>query len=143
MWSHLTPVHKFSNHARHSVKCTRHINFGFNHATRLLTRSVKTLCQLSQLCWNPIILFIINNESCFDNFCTIYSHLSKGRLSLSQLVIKFGQFSQLYYVWIKISTVGSVAINPFTTTISLAILLTVCHSVLVMLVWRIWHWINL
>ena len=32
--------------------------------------------------------------------------------------------------------------NPLTPKISLAILLTVCHTVLVMLVWRIWYWIN-
>ena len=34
-------------------------------------------------------------------------------------------------------------INPLTPKILLVILLTVCHTVLVMLVWRIWHWINL
>ena len=33
--------------------------------------------------------------------------------------------------------------NPLTLKISLLILLTVCHTVLVMLVWRIWYWINL
>ena len=33
--------------------------------------------------------------------------------------------------------------NPLTPKISLVILLTVCHTVLVMLVWRIWYWINL
>ena len=32
--------------------------------------------------------------------------------------------------------------NPFTPKISLVILLTVCHIVLVMLVWRIWSWVN-
>ena len=30
--------------------------------------------------------------------------------------------------------------NPFTPRISLVILLTVCHTVLIMLVWRIWYW---
>ena len=33
--------------------------------------------------------------------------------------------------------------NPFTPKISLLILLTVCYTVLVMLTWRIWYWINL
>ena len=33
-------------------------------------------------------------------------------------------------------------LNPFTPKISLTILLTVCHTVLVMLVSRIWYWIN-
>ena len=34
-------------------------------------------------------------------------------------------------------------LNPFTPKITLAILFTVYHTVLVMLVWRIWYWINL
>ena len=32
--------------------------------------------------------------------------------------------------------------NPFTPKISLVILLTVCHKIYVMLVWRIWNWID-
>ena len=32
-------------------------------------------------------------------------------------------------------------LNPLTPKISLAILLTISHTVLVMLVWRIWYWI--
>ena len=34
-------------------------------------------------------------------------------------------------------------LNPLPPKIALVILLTVCHTVLVMLVWRIWDWINL
>ena len=33
-------------------------------------------------------------------------------------------------------------INPSTSKISLVFLLTVCHTILMMLVYRIWHWIN-
>ena len=33
-------------------------------------------------------------------------------------------------------------INPLTPKISLVNLLTVCHTVLMMLFWRIWYWIN-
>ena len=33
--------------------------------------------------------------------------------------------------------------KPLTPKIRLVILLTVCYTVLVMLVWRIWYWINL
>ena len=35
-------------------------------------------------------------------------------------------------------------INPFMPKISiiLVILSPVCHTILMMLVWRIWHWIN-
>ena len=32
--------------------------------------------------------------------------------------------------------------NTFTPKISSVILLTVCHTILMMLVWRIWYWIN-
>ena len=32
--------------------------------------------------------------------------------------------------------------NPLNPKISQIILLTVCHTIYVMLVWRIWHWIN-
>ena len=34
------------------------------------------------------------------------------------------------------------SLNPFTPKISLLILLAVCHTILMMLVRRIWHWIN-
>ena len=34
-------------------------------------------------------------------------------------------------------------IHPLTSKIALLIQLPVCHTVLVMLVWRIWYWINL
>ena len=33
-------------------------------------------------------------------------------------------------------------INPFTPKISLVILLTICHTILIVLVRRIWYWIN-
>ena len=32
--------------------------------------------------------------------------------------------------------------NPLTPKISSVILPTVCHTIHVMLVWRIWNWIN-
>ena len=38
---------------------------------------------------------------------------------------------------------GTVTLNPLTPKISIVILLTVCHTVLVMLVWRIWYGISL
>ena len=33
-------------------------------------------------------------------------------------------------------------VNPLTPKISLVILLTICHTVLMTFVWRIWRWIN-
>ena len=35
-----------------------------------------------------------------------------------------------------------IVLNPLTPKISLVILLTVCQMILIMLVWRIWYWIN-
>ena len=42
----------------------------------------------------------------------------------------------------KVKLIPESRINPLTPKISLVILLTVCHTVLVMLVLRIWYWIN-
>ena len=39
-------------------------------------------------------------------------------------------------------TVPPESFHPFTTKISFVILLTICHSILVMLVWRIRSWIK-
>ena len=35
-----------------------------------------------------------------------------------------------------------IVLNPLTPKISLVILLNVCQMILIMLVWRIWYWIN-
>ena len=35
-----------------------------------------------------------------------------------------------------------IVLNPLIPKISLVILLTVCQMILIMLVWRIWYWIN-
>ena len=43
----------------------------------------------------------------------------------------------------NIFRVQKLPLHPLTPKISLVILLTVCHTVLIMLVWRIWYWINL
>ena len=47
------------------------------------------------------------------------------------------------YVYIYIYIYHAFFFNPLTPKISLETLLTVCHTFLVMLVWRIWYWINL
>ena len=49
-------------------------------------------------------------------------------------------FTSLFFSLLKFSLAWS--INPVTPKISLVILLTVCYTVVVMLVWRIWYWIN-
>ena len=37
----------------------------------------------------------------------------------------------------------SIMMNHFTSKISLVTLPTVCHTILILLVWRVWYWINL
>ena len=60
---------------------------------------------------------------------------------LENSVIMFGQLvNDFFCVWIS-ST--ELIVNPFTLKISSVILPTVCYTVLMMLVWRIWYWINL
>ena len=49
-------------------------------------------------------------------------------------------FTSLFFSFLKFSLAWSV--NPVTPKISLVILLTVYYTVLVMLVWRIWYWVN-
>ena len=58
--------------------------------------------------------------------------LKSGRVSLS-----LQSHMEISYVLLLLTEV-----NPLTPKISLVILLTLCHIVLVMLVWRIWCWIN-
>ena len=58
--------------------------------------------------------------------------LKSGRVSLS-----LQSRMEISYVLLLLTEV-----NPLTPKISLVILLTLCHIVLVMLVWRIWFLIN-
>ena len=53
------------------------------------------------------------------------------------------QFDRHYFEILVSPTSSPNRLNPLTPKISLVILLTVSHTVLVMLVWRIWYWINL
>ena len=50
---------------------------------------------------------------------------------------KGGTAQTLHISWTK------VIINPLTPKISLVILPTICHKTLMILIWRIWYWINL
>ena len=61
-----------------------------------------------------------------------------------QLFIKLYLFSKVRSKVQNVSFRNSLqwAINPLTPKISWVILLTVCNIVLLMLVWRIWYWIN-
>ena len=51
-----------------------------------------------------------------------------------------GWFSKVTELGIQVGVIRS--LNPLTPKISLVILLTVCNTVLVILVLRIWYWIN-
>ena len=40
------------------------------------------------------------------------------------------------------SMLKKIIVNPFTPKISSITFLTICHTILIILVWRIWYWIN-
>ena len=60
-------------------------------------------------------------------------NVSSENAVLNQLTI-----GQLIFLFILITCL----LEPLTSKIPLVILLTVCHIVLVVLVLRIWYWIN-
>ena len=86
-----------------------------------------TITWLSMREWNLRVLFI---KCCSCTSCVFL------------VLITFW-----HHLWSKTEqthwAMWNLFINPLTPKISLVILLTVCHTVLVMLVWRIWDWINL
>ena len=47
-----------------------------------------------------------------------------------------------HFCTFSLTNAGCSNINPFTPKISLVILLTICHTILIVLVRRIWYWIN-
>ena len=55
----------------------------------------------------------------------------------------YGPCSMLYIIANFCSFGWKPNLNPVTPKILLVIVLTVCHTVLVMLVWRSWFWVNL
>ena len=63
-------------------------------------------------------------------------------VSLSSSLSSSSSSSDKEHVQIMLSILGTETLKPFTHKISLIILLTVCHTILTMLVWRIWYWIN-
>ena len=69
--------------------------------------------------------------------------------ALKLMLLKSLWLSQFHCNWSKkakllcgFPTLSWRKVNPLTPKISFIILLTVCHLALVMLVWRIWYWIN-
>ena len=57
--------------------------------------------------------------------------------------VLFWSCFKLVLIWGCMPLIASLPwVNPLTPKISLVILLSVYHTVLVVLVWRIWYWIN-
>ena len=76
-------------------------------------------------------------NSCLSILVGINSTLEDWRTFLTQTLT--GALAAPHDLFRKVCD----CLNPLTPKISLVILLTVCHTILVMLVWRIWYWINL
>ena len=83
----------------------------------------------------PLTWYVVRNSLKYGRFTTL--NIPKCEHFTLLVCLRF-------LVIFAMRRLGSVqSFNPFTSKISLVILLTVCHTVLVMLVWRIWFWINL
>ena len=83
----------------------------------------------------PLTWYVVRNSLKYGRFTTL--NIPKCKHFTLLVCLRFLVISAM-------RRLGSVqSFNPFTSKISLIILLTVCHTVLVMLVWRIWFWINL
>ena len=75
---------------------------------------------LSQVC-------LIRSSSCYDPILSVFTLVINKLDFHSALVCSF----------------ESIMRNHFNCKISSVLLLTVCHTILILLVWRVWYWINL
>ena len=55
----------------------------------------------------------------------------------------FDNVSESHHQILSLRQCSGSWVNPLTPMVSLVILLTVCHTILMMLVLRVWYWINL
>ena len=109
----------------------------------------KLFCQLCPvfIIYAMIISFLVaqlQTQSCNKLYCLINYFGPLFYKFWGRPMLKFGRVSLSLQSHMEISHVLLLLteVNPLTPKISLVILLTLCHIVLVMLVWRIWCWIN-
>ena len=67
-----------------------------------------------------------NNNNNNNNYSNYYDDNSNN--------YNYITFSKSFSWWLFV--------NPLTPKILLVILLTICHTILMMSIWRIWYWIN-
>ena len=93
---------------------------------------------------------IVNDSFCWNIWCWCLWRVFSELFCLFNWS-KEGCKGVLVHIWFKrqqlIPKNGKINIslnllNPFTTKISLVILLTVCHTILIMFILRTWCWIN-
>ena len=86
-----------------------------------------------------------NNTDCHHlTFLPVYK--KRFHLICSGIIKQGDNNNNLIYLFVTFRQDDSLQLkswlNPLTPKISLLILLTICHIALLMLVWRIWYWIN-
>ena len=102
-----------------------------------------------ELVWTKELFSDGNSGNCVISYKPIW--YLRGNPSFNFPCIRFPIFlKSILIIWdifiidlMKLVLPLEVSFNPFTPKISSVILLTVCHTILVMLVLRIWDWINL
>ena len=86
------------------------------------------------------ILFSIHFLRCWKGEFSIASFVDDHFLLIFLVTLVYNSGVLLYE---EIRSQSLVGVNPLTPKISLVILLTVYHTIRVILAWRIWYWSNL
>ena len=90
----------------------------------------------------PVVELSLSLEALYGLF-TIFSTLMRDARKRKMKIIRVkAGLENLQIQFIEKNCKMHALINPFTSKISIVILRTVCHTILVMVVWRIWSWIN-
>ena len=90
----------------------------------------------------PVVKLLLSLKALYGLF-TIFSNLMRDARQRKMKIIRIkAGLENLQIQFIEKNCKMHALINPFTSKISIVILRTVFHTILVMVVWRIWSWIN-
>ena len=92
--------------------------------------------------WHSLFIFVKRYCTFLQLKYELWSQLNFNKFETS-LYIRTLYWSMLLYLFaVFLVHMVTMCLNPLTLKMSWVILLTVCHTIYVMLVWRIWNWIN-
>lgn len=88
----------------------------------------------------PLLPREVVHKHCGDDNSIQLSNLVKTWLyQASSFHVQFGRN---YVLFLLFKTICGLTFNSFTRKISSITLLTACHTILIMIILRIWYWIN-